>query len=159
MEKEIKIKINSLSLPGILSIPQGSEKLVIFAHGSGSSRKSPRNLFVAEKLQRSGIATLLFDLLTEEEDLNYKNRFNIDLITERLILAVDWLNQIDETKNIVKGFFGASTGAAAALKAAAKLPEIKTVVSRGGRPDLAIDLGLLSSGITSPPSSPLLYIA
>jgi dienelactone hydrolase len=111
---------------------------VIFAHGSGSSRHSPRNRFVAGRLQEAGIGTLLFDLLTPEEDTIYANRFNIDLLAKRLVASTQWLRKNPEAKGFPLGYFGASTGTAAALQAAAELGNvIRTVVSRGGRPDLA----------------------
>ncbi|MCX6746294.1 MAG: dienelactone hydrolase family protein [Candidatus Parcubacteria bacterium] len=141
MEKVIKIPIDNLKLEGNLIVPKDSRSLVIFAHGSGSSRKSPRNQFVAEVLQKEGIGTLLFDLLTEKEDQIYENRFNIPLLAERLKSATLWLKKQKEFKNFQIGYFGASTGAAAALIAAAELgKEIGAVVSRGGRPDLALDI-------------------
>jgi Dienelactone hydrolase and related enzymes len=111
--------------------------LVAFAHGSGSSRHSPRNQYVAGVLHEHRIATLLFDLLTPQEDQTYATRFDIDLLTERLLAAVAWLEGNKDTKGMKLGCFGASTGAAAALQAAAKHPSIAAVVSRGGRPDLA----------------------
>ncbi|MBD3360243.1 alpha/beta hydrolase [Candidatus Peregrinibacteria bacterium] len=113
--------------------------VVIFAHGSGSSRFSPRNNFVAEVLRNNGLGTLLFDLMTEEEDAIYKNRFNIPMLAERLKLITDWFFRNFEDKNV--GYFGSSTGAAAALIAAGDMGnKIKAVVSRGGRPDLAMDV-------------------
>lgn len=112
---------------------------MVFVHGSGSSRKSARNRLVAEKLNRQNIATLLFDLLTEEEDKNYTNRFNIKLLTRRLVSVTEWLSARPDTQGLTIGCFGASTGAAAALEAAAILPQIKAIVSRGGRPDMAMD--------------------
>ncbi len=137
----VKIKIDSVTLDGELTVPQNACGVAIFAHGSGSSRLSPRNKFVAEVLQKAGIGTLLFDLLTESEDAVYETRFNIDLLTKRLILANLWLKKQPQVKNLPVGYFGASTGAAAALNAAAELKsEISAVVSRGGRPDLAWDL-------------------
>jgi len=139
MEKEVNISVNGVSLPGTLALPEKARGIVLFAHGSGSSRFSPRNRFVAEVLQNAGIGTLLFDLLTPEEDQVYENRFDIDLITERLVKATEWLARQEEAQGSPFGYFGASTGAAAALKAAARLGErIKAVVSRGGRPDLAM---------------------
>jgi len=139
-KQQVFIKINSITLEGELSVLTKTQGLVVFAHGAGSSRQSPRNQFVAQTLNREGIATLLFDLLTAEEDLLYQNRFNIDLLTERLIAVYAWLERQPQIKNLHLGFFGASTGAAAALKAAASLGEkIAAVVSRGGRPDLAKD--------------------
>ncbi|OGC82076.1 MAG: hydrolase [Candidatus Abawacabacteria bacterium RBG_16_42_10] len=126
------------SLEGNLTVPDKAKGLVIFAHGSSSSRLSPRNVFVAEELNKADIATLLFDLLTEEEDSIYQTRFNIDLLTERLLTATDWIQQQESTKRFFIGYFGASTGAASALIAAANIgTDIKAVVSRGGRPDLA----------------------
>ncbi|OGY41970.1 MAG: hydrolase [Candidatus Buchananbacteria bacterium RBG_13_39_9] len=138
---EVKITIDSLVLPGNLTLVDQSQALVIFAHGSGSSRLSPRNQYVADVLHQSGISTLLFDLLTEKEDRKYENRFNIPLLAERLVAATQWAKQQKELANCQLGYFGASTGAAAALIAAAELgDQIKAVVSRGGRPDLALDI-------------------
>lgn len=127
---------------GDLAVPQEAKGLVIFSHGSGSSRLSPRNRFVAEHLQRSGFATLLLDLLTQQEDQRRENRFDVPLLTTRLIAAVNWLQQNELTGDLRYGFFGASTGAASALGAAAALGGdiIDAVVSRGGRPDLAGDI-------------------
>ncbi len=137
----IHINIDAVSLEGILSIPKEAKGLVLFAHGSGSSRLSPRNAFVARVLQDADIGTLLIDLLTEEEDEVYETRFDIDLLTDRLVAIVSWLKKNPDTKNLSIGLFGASTGAASALKVAAKLgKKIKAVVSRGGRPDLAMDV-------------------
>jgi len=125
---------------GALAIPTAAKGLVLFAHGSGSGRLSPRNNYVAGVLRENGVATLLFDLLTEAEDRIYENRFDIDLLTHRLLLATQWADQQASTRSLTLGYFGASTGAAAALRAAAALgPEIGAVVSRGGRPDLALD--------------------
>lgn len=121
-------------------IPKGAEAIVIFSHGSGSSRKSPRNQMVAQRLQQHNIGTLLFDLLTEDEDTNYFNRFDIDLLTLRLVKATQWLEALPEAHGCNLGYFGASTGAASALKAAAALPQVRAVVSRGGRPDMAINV-------------------
>lgn len=125
---------------GDLAIPAKAPGIVLFAHGSGSGRLSPRNRFVAEFLQAQGMATLLFDLLTEIEDRAYRNRFDIALLTRRLIAATEWVRAEPASAALAVGYFGASTGAAAALKAAATLPDIEAVVSRGGRPDLAIDV-------------------
>lgn len=134
-----EIKLDGLNLKGILTIPENATGMVIFSHGSGSSRLSPRNNYVANVLNERGLATLLFDLLTEEEDRIYENRFNIDVITMRLIDVTQWVQNQKESKEMVLGYFGASTGAASALRAAAFLGEdIKAVVSRGGRPDLAM---------------------
>jgi putative phosphoribosyl transferase len=123
-------------LEGALSIPNRAKGIVLFAHGSGSSRHSPRNNFVASVLNKSGLATLLIDLLTPEEEAIYETRFDIDLLTTRLETVVEWL----ETKNLSIGLFGSSTGSAAALEVAADLGDvIKAVVSRGGRVDMATD--------------------
>ncbi len=113
--------------------------MVIFAHGSGSGRLSPRNNYVAKVLREAGLGTLLFDLLTREEDQSYENRFNIGILAERLAGATNWLLTRPETKEAKLGYFGASTGAAAALRASIKFPEVHAIVSRGGRPDLAWD--------------------
>lgn len=137
-EQAVQIPIDSTRLEGSLSIPGQSKGLVVFAHGSGSSRFSPRNNYVAQILRQAAIGTLLMDLLTEQEDSAYETRFNIDLLTERLLLATRWLQEQPRTKDLKIGYFGASTGAAAALKAAAiEGSKIGAVVSRGGRPDLA----------------------
>ena len=134
----VRIPADSVTLEGILTLPQKAIGVVIFAHGSGSSRHSPRNNFVAEVLQGAGLGTLLFDLLTEEEDKIYENRFDIALLTNRLKAATLWLKRQSQLKNRPLGYFGASTGVAAALEAAAELGKIiKAIVSRGGRPDLA----------------------
>jgi pimeloyl-ACP methyl ester carboxylesterase len=124
-------------LEGRLVVPADPVGVVAFAHGSGSSSLSPRNQFVAEALQQRGFATLLFDLLTRHEDRDVDNRFNINLLTERLLAATRWLEGRSETNTLKMGYFGASTGAAAALRAAAKIRDkCAAVVSRGGRPDL-----------------------
>jgi putative phosphoribosyl transferase len=143
-ERLVQISAGQKTLEGNLIIPKSSRGIVLFAHGSGSGRHSPRNKYVAEVLQDAGIATLLIDLLTEEEeeiDLQTRHlRFDIDLLAQRLIEATDWLKQEQniQTKDLSVGFFGASTGAAAALVAAAQRQKIvKAIVSRGGRPDLA----------------------
>ncbi|UKJ06716.1 dienelactone hydrolase family protein [Solitalea lacus] len=136
---EVKIPVGRVVLTGDLSIPINALSIVIFSHGSGSSRFSPRNKMVAEHLQRKNIGSLLFDLLTEEEDELYQNRFDIELLTKRLISATEWLETLPDAKNCRLGYFGASTGAASALKATARLPQIGAVVSRGGRPDLAME--------------------
>ncbi len=136
---QVKLRIGSLTLNGDLVMPaQGKIGLVIFAHGSGSSRFSPRNRHVASTLVCAGLGTLLFDLLTEKEDENYETRFDIELLTRRLEGATRWILDNYGSKRAVQiGYFGASTGAAAALRAAADLREVAAVVSRGGRPDLA----------------------
>lgn len=138
--EEINIPLSSVTLKGELVLPENALGIVIFSHGSGSSRFSPRNKMVAELMQQHGIGTLLFDLLTEEEDRVYENRFNIDLLVSRLIEATEWLMQYKMTKKNPMAYFGASTGAASALRAAAYFGiNIKAVVSRGGRPDLALN--------------------
>lgn len=148
----VQIAINSIKLEGNLRIPMNASTLVIFAHGSGSSLFSPRNNFVAQVLQKQGIATLLADLLTQTEDELYENRFDIELLTERLIKITQWAKAQPTTKTLSIGYFGASTGAAAALAAASQLGnDIKAVVSRGGRPDLAMEVLL-------PMTSPTLLI-
>lgn len=137
-EQLVQIPINSHSLEGILSLRNRAQAIVIFAHGSGSSRLSRRNRFVAEVLSGAGVDTLLFDLLTREEDLVYENRFDIELLKNRLRTATKWVQEDARTRGYRIGYFGASTGAAAALWAAAELGgEIGAIVSRGGRPDLA----------------------
>lgn len=137
---EVELLLGASRHPGLLGLPDGCRRLVLFAHGSGSSRLSRRNNYVAERLRARGIGTLLFDLLTEEEDRVYARRFDIELLTERLLAATAWVDDQPEFRAMAIGYFGASTGAAAALKAAARLPErVGAVVSRGGRPDLAGD--------------------
>jgi len=132
------VHIPPIGLAGILEKPKNAYALVVFAHGSGSSRLSPRNTFVAHALNDRGIATLLFDLLTSAEESNRANVFDIPLLADRLVDAVCWLDEQQSVANLPLGFFGASTGAAAALVAVAKLPgRVGAVVSRGGRPDLA----------------------
>lgn len=137
--KEVNIPMGGVILKGELFVPQEAEAVVIFSHGSGSSRFSIRNRMVATYLQKENFGTLLFDLLTEEEDEQYSNRFNIDLLTKRLVGTTLWLEELAAVKNCRIGYFGASTGAASALKAAALLPQTGAVVSRGGRPDLAME--------------------
>ena len=138
--EEINIPLSSVTLKGELALPENALGIVVFSHGSGSSRFSPRNKMVGELMQQHGIGTLLFDLLTEEEDRAYENRFNIDLLVSRLIEATEWLMQYKMTKKIPVAYFGASTGAASALRAAAYFGKnIRAVVSRGGRPDLALN--------------------
>lgn len=139
METAVHIPINAHALEGDLAVPAGARGLVLFAHGSGSGRRSPRNRHVAQLLNRAGLATLLFDLLTEEEDAIYENRFDIELLTNRLVDATRWARQQPSVERLRVGYFGASTGAAAALRAAARpATEVTAVVSRGGRPDLAM---------------------
>ncbi len=145
MELETKIgnmwiELEGVALKGDLSIPADSVGLIVFSHGSGSSRLSPRNRYVAQILNRHGLATLLFDLLTESEDLIYSNRFDIDLLTKRLVEVTQWARENAQSRELPIAYFGASTGASSALKAAAILgDEIRSVVSRGGRPDLAME--------------------
>jgi dienelactone hydrolase len=131
------IPLDEVELKGDLAIPANAHALVIFAHGSGSSRLSPRNQMVAAYLNSIGLGTLLFDLLTYEEDNNYSTRFDINLLAHRLWETTLWVEGQNWGKNIQLGFFGASTGAAAALVAASTLPQVLAIVSRGGRPDLA----------------------
>lgn len=139
MKKEIDIPVDGVTLKGDLHIPEDPKGLVIFSHGSGSSRLSPRNRFVAGTLEANGFATLLFDLLTADEDLHYEQRFNIELLTRRLIAASHWIRKQEDYPKWDIGYFGASTGAASALKAASSLGSniVKAIVSRGGRPDMA----------------------
>ena len=140
---EVHIPAGRATLAGNLSIPVNATALVLFAHGSGSSRHSPRNQVVARTLNDAGLATLLFDLLTPEEELvdtrTAELRFDIDLLAERLVHATTWVKQQQQqTRDLRIGYFGSSTGGGAALVAAAQLPEdVGAVVSRGGRPDLA----------------------
>ncbi len=137
-ERTVQIPVDSVLIEGAFALPEQAESLVVFAHGSGSSRFSPRNNFVARILRRAGIGTLLMDLLTEKEDARYETRFDIDLLTDRLLQVTRWLQGQPGTTSLGIGYFGASTGAAAALKAAASPGTvIEAVVSRGGRPDLA----------------------
>lgn len=141
-ERSVRVSAGKVVLEGNLGRPRDSKGIVLFAHGSGSGRHSPRNRYVAQVLQKRGLATLLFDLLTAEEeaiDIHTMHlRFDIGLLAERLVGATDWLMQKPDTRNLGIGYFGASTGAAAALVAATERPDIiRAVVSRGGRPDLA----------------------
>jgi len=139
----VHIAAGTVELDGELTLPPSAKGVVLFAHGSGSSRFSPRNTYVAEVLQQHGIGTLLFDLLTRAEDQDYETRFDIALLTRRLLAATAWLQSNPKTQALSLGYFGASTGAAAALQAAAKMEnEIAAVVSRGGRPDLAGEIAL-----------------
>ncbi|MEX1008588.1 MAG: phosphoribosyltransferase family protein [Acidimicrobiia bacterium] len=134
---EVRIGTDGIRLPGHLTIPLGARGLVLFAHGSGSSRHSPRNQFVARHLQGAGLATLLFDLLSPDEALDRANVFDVELLAVRLLAATRWVRSQPPCAGLALGYFGASTGAAAALWAAAEDPSIRAVVSRGGRPDLA----------------------
>jgi putative phosphoribosyl transferase len=138
--ERVVLPAGRVQLPGDLVIPPGAHGIVVFAHGSGSSRFSPRNRFVAQRLERDGFGTLLFDLLTPDEDSDPRARFDIPLLTARLLAARAWLGSDGHWSGLAVGYFGASTGAAAALCAAAAEPgHIRAVVSRGGRPDLACD--------------------
>lgn len=143
LEREMSVPLSStLRLPATVDIPDGAQGLVIFAHGTGSSRLSPRNTMVARHLKKDGaLGTLLFDLLTREEDVDYRTRFDIPLLAERLALTAEWVAQQSFADGLSLGFFGASTGAAAAFRAAAALTTpIDAIVSRGGRPDMASDV-------------------
>ena len=134
----IQIQVGAVTMEGMLELPANAQGIVLFAHGSGSSRHSPRNNYVAGVLRDQGIGTLLLDLLTVAEDQDYQTRFDIALLTQRLLVATLWMRQHPPTHHLSLGYFGASTGAAAALQAAAAMSEdIAAVVSRGGRPDLA----------------------
>jgi putative phosphoribosyl transferase len=137
-EHDVELMQDGFALYGVLGIPTNPSGAVLFAHGSGSGRLSPRNTVVARYLQNHGLATLLLDLLRPDESEDRQNVFNIDLLAERLLLATTWLGRDTRTTGLPIGLFGASTGAGAALQAAAKTPlNIHAVVSRGGRPDLA----------------------
>ncbi|MEM9164674.1 MAG: dienelactone hydrolase family protein [Cyanobacteria bacterium P01_F01_bin.4] len=141
-ERLVSVKAGAVTLQGNLVIPAGAQGIVLFAHGSGSSRHSPRNRYVAQVLNNTGLATLLIDLLTSEEDIIDRRtrhlRFDIGLLASRLVGATDWLRQTPTTRSFKIGYFGASTGSAAALSAATERPDaISAIVSRGGRPDLA----------------------
>jgi len=138
IESEVAIPAGTVRLEGSLSWPAGASGIVLFAHGSGSSRHSPRNRYVAGVLQEGGFATLLFDLLTTAEDRDYATRFDIPLLTSRLLAGTAWVDRQPTAAGLPLGYFGASTGAAAALAAAAEAgSRVGAVVSRGGRPDLA----------------------
>jgi len=141
VEDEFTIRVEAGALGGRLAVPAGARGVVLFAHGSGSSRHSPRNRRVADALNDAGLGTLLVDLLTAEEDAvdvaTREHRFDIPLLAGRVLTASDWLERDERTAGLPLGYFGASTGAAAALVAAAERPQVRAVVSRGGRPDLA----------------------
>jgi putative phosphoribosyl transferase len=142
MEQALKIPVGNIEVEGNMFLPEDAGCLIIFSHGSGSSRFSPRNQYVAKEFNKAGMGSLLFDLLTpneeEEDDLTGQYRFNISLLSQRLVSVTDWLQNDPQTSSLKLGYFGASTGAAAALIAAAKLSRlVSAVVSRGGRPDLA----------------------
>ena len=141
-EQLVQVPAGAITLDGNLGVPAGARGIVLFAHGSGSSRHSPRNRYVAGVLRAAGLATLLMDLLTADEEAidlqTQRLRFDISLLADRLVGATDWLAQNPETRDLTIGYFGASTGAAAALVAAAQRPDaVGAIVSRGGRPDLA----------------------
>lgn len=137
-EQPVTVSGEAISLSGFLEVPSQSKGIVLFAHGSGSGRFSPRNRFVAQHLQQGGIGTLLIDLLTGEEEEDRRNVFDIDLLADRVLMASAWLRQHTRTNRLPLGYFGASTGAGAALQAAARASfRIGAIVSRGGRPDLA----------------------
>jgi len=134
----VHIPADSVILEGVLDVPHDTQALIIFAHGSGSSRHSKRNKYVAQVLREVGLGTLLFDLLTRDEDVIYENRFDIPMLANRLTAATRWIKKQQQTKDLKIGYFGASTGAAAALIAASEPgSEVGAIVSRGGRPDLA----------------------
>jgi len=136
----ISIPSGQMTLEGVLELPPTPSGIVVFSHGSGSGRHSPRNRYVAQELRTAGLGTLLLDLLTAEEDLDYETRFDIDLLTWRLRDAVRFVRRGAGTRSLPVGLFGASTGAASALRVAATMPDdVKAVVSRGGRPDLTGD--------------------
>jgi putative phosphoribosyl transferase len=142
MNSEVKIPAGTATLDGSLTRPDGATVLVLFVHGSGSSRHSPRNQFVARTLNAAGLATLLFDLLTPDEEAvdmrTAQHRFDISLLAERLVHATHWAMDNESTRDLRLGYFGSSTGGGAALVAAAELPRnVGAIVSRGGRPDLA----------------------
>src|SRR5512139_625702 len=147
MSQNVRIVGDAIQLDGTLAVPKGATGIVLFAHGSGSSRLSPRNTYVARVLREAGIATLLFDLLTEREAIDRANVFDMQLLAERLRLATIWMRQSEATRRLRVGYFGASTGAAAALIAAAADPTIAAIISRGGRPDLA---GTALSNVQAP---------
>ena len=136
-QRPVAIAAGSVRVAGDLTLPATTSGVVIFAHGSGSSRHSPRNRSVARRLNRAGLATLLLDLLTPQEELDRARVFDIPLLAERLVAATRWSSEEPDTARLPIGYFGASTGAAAALWAAAGNPAVRAVVSRGGRPDLA----------------------
>jgi len=140
IERTVRIPSGRAQMEGMVEVPEGARGVVLFAHGSGSGRFSPRNQFVARVLREGGLATLLIDLLEEWESQDRSKVFDIGLLAERLLSATEWLQADPETRELAIGYFGASTGAAAALEAAARGGyEIKAIVSRGGRPDLAME--------------------
>lgn len=141
LHERVVLLLGEIGLDGELRIPKDASSIIMFVHGSGSSRLSPRNQYIAGELNKHGLATLLFDLLSAKEealDQHAMMRFDIRFLARRVVAASRWLREYDETENLNLGYFGASTGAAAALVAAAALPEyVSSIVSRGGRPDLA----------------------
>ncbi len=144
VERTISITVGAAALEGTFGVPDQATGVILFAHGSGSSRFSPRNRFVAQTLREAGLGTLLLDLLSPREadvdDVTAELRFDIPMLADRLVVAIDWLGVQPETSKLPVGLFGASTGGGAALVAAAERPErVRAVVSRGGRPDLAAD--------------------
>lgn len=140
-ERLVSVPVDDVELEGRLAVPPAANGLVVFAHGSGSSRMSPRNNFVADVIRERGLGTLLFDLLTETEDEVRENRFDVPLLTDRLVAVTEWVQGRDDTRDSPVGYFGSSTGAAAALRAAARpTVDVDAVVSRGGRVDLASDV-------------------
>lgn len=137
----VRIPAGRVFLEGELVVPDRASGLVIFAHGAGSSRLSPRNIHVAGLFQKQGLATLLFDLLTEEEDRVYSNRFDIDLLSRRMADSALWTHEHAASRDLSLGFFGASTGSAAALMASVLIEgKVRAIVSRGGRPDMVLDV-------------------
>jgi putative phosphoribosyl transferase len=138
--KEVKMEVDNEVLPGELAIPHDAKGVVVFSHGSGSGRFSPRNRQVAARLHKEQIGTLLLDLLTPAEDRIITNRFDIALLAHRLVGVTQWLEQFDPCADCGFAYFGASTGAASALRASTYLPQVKCIVSRGGRPDMAADI-------------------
>ena len=151
-ERQVQVPAGRVVLDGTLNLPETADGVVVFAHGSGSSRFSPRNRFVASALQQAGLGTLLMDLLTRDEEMVDERtghlRFDIGLLAERLVHATDWLGHLPDTRQLPVGYFGASTGGGAALIAAAQRPgAVGAVVSRGGRPDLA---GPVLARVTAP---------
>ena len=139
ISEEVQIPVANIVLEGELVIPDHAKAIIVFSHGSGSSRFSSRNKAVAKYLQERNFGTLLLDLLTKKEEEYYYNRFRIEFLAKRLTAAAEWVTKLPSSKKCRIGFFGASTGAASALKAATVLPEVFAIVSRGGRPDLAFE--------------------
>jgi dienelactone hydrolase len=143
--EDLAIPAGGVELPAHLAVPPYAERIVVFVHGSGSSRRSARNRYIAERLFEAGYGSLLFDLLTEEEDRSYAARFDVDRISARLLAATRWIGEQPRTRGMHIGYFGANTGAAAALRTVAALAAedaeyvVRAMVSRGGRPDLAMD--------------------